>query len=67
MDFKKEKAWLEILCGIADLPIGLQEIVFVDIVESAKNRITTISELWMRLKIEAFPSRVDLCGFRSAT
>ena len=42
MDFKKEKAWLEILNGIADLPIGLQEIVFADIVESAKNRIATI-------------------------
>ena len=45
MDFKKEKAWLEILCGIADLPMGLQEIVFVDIVESAKNRIATIKRI----------------------
>ena len=45
MDFKKEKAWLEILYGIADLPMGLQEIVFVDIVESAKNRIATIKRI----------------------
>ena len=45
MDFKKEKAWLEILCGIADLPMGLQEIVFEDILESSKNRIATIKRI----------------------
>ena len=45
MDFKKEKAWLEILCEIAELPMDLQEIVFVDIVESAKNRIETIKRI----------------------
>ena len=45
MDFKKEKAWLDVLCRIADLPMGLQEIVFVDIVESAKNRIATIKRI----------------------
>ncbi len=45
MDFKKEKAWLEILCEIAELPMGLQEIVFVDIVESAKDRIATIKRI----------------------
>ena len=43
MDFKKE--WQEILNGIADLPLELQEIVFVDIVESAKNRIATIKRI----------------------
>ena len=36
---------MEILCEIADLPTGLQEIVFVDIVESAKNRIATIKRI----------------------
>ena len=45
MDFKKEKACLEILNGIADLPLELQDIVFEDIVESAKNRITTIKRI----------------------
>jgi len=45
MDFEKQKTWLEILCGIADLPMDLQEIVFVDIVESAKNRIATIKRI----------------------
>ena len=45
MDFKKEKAWLEVLCGIADLPLGLQDIVFEDILESAKNRIATIKRI----------------------
>jgi hypothetical protein len=45
MDFKKEKAWLEVLCGIADLPLGLQDIVFEDILESAKTRIATIKRI----------------------
>jgi len=45
MDFKKEKAWLAVLCGIADLPLGLQDIVFEDILESAKNRIATIKRI----------------------
>jgi hypothetical protein len=45
MDFKKEKAWLEVLCGIADLPLALQDIVFEDILESAKNRIATIKRI----------------------
>jgi hypothetical protein len=45
MNFEKQKAWLEILRGIADLPVGLQEIVFEDIVESAKNRIATIKRI----------------------
>jgi len=45
MDFKKEKTWLEILNGIADLPLELQDIVAQDIVESAKNRIATIKQI----------------------
>ncbi len=45
MAFEKEKTWLEILGRIAELPAGLQEIVFVDIVESAKNRIATIKRI----------------------
>ena len=43
MDFKKE--WQEILNGIADLPLELQDIVAQDIVESAKNRIATIKRI----------------------
>lgn len=45
MNFKKEKAWLEILNEIADLPLELQDIVAQDIVESAKNRIATIKRI----------------------
>jgi hypothetical protein len=43
MDFKKD--WQEILNGIADLPLELQDIVAQDIVESAKNRIATIKRI----------------------
>ena len=44
MDFKREKAWLEILNGIADFR-GAADIVAQDIVESAKNRIATIKRI----------------------
>jgi len=43
MDFKKEMQ--EILNGITDLPLELQDIVSEDIVESAKNRIATMKRI----------------------
>jgi hypothetical protein len=43
MDFKKE--WQEVLKGIVDLPLELQDIVVQDLVESAKNRIATMKQI----------------------
>ena len=43
MDLKKE--WQEVLNGIVDLPLELQDIVAEDIVVSAKNRIATMKQI----------------------
>ncbi len=42
MDLKKEL--LEVLNGVIELPLELQDIVAEDIVESAKNRVATMKK-----------------------
>ena len=43
MDYKKELQ--QVLNGIVDLPLELQDIVARDIFESAKNRIATMKRI----------------------